>query len=295
MAKWLILSLSIVFYSASGYGQTANGQKLNGPCRDRHFQDSLLKKYIDSGAEKLRGLYNNPAWESYCDSVIAICPDIATAWQMKGIPYIKNGEYAKAFAFNDRAVALDPQRYTSYRGFLKCIFTKDYEGAITDFKRAQALTPGGFEMDHSYMFYEGLCNLELGRYSNAEDDLKEDVRIQQRGDTSVVIHFNTLLYIGIVYYEMHRYRMAKEYLEKCLQQYGSLPEANYYLALNYECTGDRKSALNFLELAAQAIRQGYTMNEDNLYYANYPHQITLYEVVTAIAAIHKRMGKKRAG
>jgi tetratricopeptide (TPR) repeat protein len=247
-------------------------------CNNSHIKDSIINRFIDNGAEKLPNGYNNPAWGSWFDSVIAFCPDIAVAYQLKAIPYIKNGEYAKAFALNNKAVELDPQGYTAYRGFLKCIFTKDYEGAIIDFQKAQQLTPNGGEMDHTYKFYEGLCNLELGNYSKAEENFYADILIQTGGDKKTRPHFNTLLYVGILYYEMNNYRKSKEYLQQCLGVYEQLPEANYYLAMVYKQENNRALKNKYLQTAKQSITDGYTMSEDNLYYAYYPHQVTLYEV-----------------
>jgi len=242
----------------------------------------LIEKYLVKGAEKYS--YNSPQWQLYCDSLIAICPNIAEAYQLKAIPYIKYGDYAKAFPLEDKAVELEPKNYTAYRGFLKCIFTKDYEGAIIDFKKAQQLTPNSYEMDHTYPFYEGLCNLELGNYSLAEENFKKDILIQTGGDTAKQnkVHFNTFLYIGILYYEMKDNEKARKNLQKCIAVYKAHPDANYYLGMLYKREQNTELKNKYLEIAKQAKSKGYSMNEDNLYYAYYPHQITLYEINTAL-------------
>jgi tetratricopeptide (TPR) repeat protein len=242
-------------------------------------QDSLIVKYLDK-AEELPYIYNDQAWELYCDSVIAICPNIAYAWRQKAIPYIKNGDYAKAFELENRSVALAPEEWTAYRGFLKCIFTKDYEGAIVDFQKAQQLTPNGYEMDHTCFFYEGLCNLELGNYLKAEENFKKDIFIQTGGikEKEKDVHFNTLLYLGIVYFEMNSNDKAKEYLLKSLEIYRQLPEANYYLGLVYKREKNNELKEKHLSIAKQSRLDGYGLNEDNIFYAYYPHQITLYEI-----------------
>jgi tetratricopeptide (TPR) repeat protein len=135
-------------------------------------------------------------------------------------------------------------------------------------------------MDHTYLFYEGLCNLELGNYSKAEENLKQDISIQTKGNPSITedIHFNTLLYVGILYYEMKENEKAKDYLLKCLSRYKELPDANYYLALVYGREGNAALKGKYLQIAKETKSQGYGTNEDNVYYAYYPHQITLYEI-----------------
>ena len=139
-------------------------------------------------------------------------------------------------------------------------------------------------MDHTYLFYEGLCNLELGNYVKAEANFKQDISIQTSGNIEKEgdVHFNTLLYVGILYYEMKDNEKAKEYLLKCLNKYKELPEANYYLALVYKRESNTELKDKYLQIAKQTIGQ-YTNNEDNLYYVNYPHQITRFEIAEELA------------
>ena len=278
MEKLLILSLS--FLLASGFCscqvKPLHLEKCN--CDNKKVQDSLISIYIDNGA--LKRDYNRPQWQLYCDSLINICPNIAVAYQLKAIPFIKYGDYATAFPLEDKAVELKPEYYTAYRGFLKCIFTKDYHGAITDFEKAQQLTPNNYEMDHTYFFYEGLCNLELQNYSRAEENFKRDIFLQTGGNTDKenTAHFNSLLYMGILYFEMKEDKKAKEYLQKSLNIYKQLPEANYYLALVYKRENNSVLKNKYLQIAKESILNHFGLNEDNIYYANYPHHITLYEI-----------------
>ncbi|QNH61315.1 tetratricopeptide repeat protein [Hymenobacter sediminicola] len=262
-------------------GQPPAAQALPDKCSSRQYQDSLVSRYIEHGAQRFS--YLDPRWTQYCDSLIAVCPNIAVAYREKAIPLIKDGKFEEAFALEDKAVALNPKQWLAYRGFLKCIFAKDYEGAILDFQAAARLTPNGLEMDHTYPFFEGLCNLELGRYAQAEASFKQDMQQQRGPDGQRDIHFNTLFYVGVLYYEMKQYEAAATYLGRCLSTYSQHPDANYYLALVSRARGNEPLARLHLELAQQVLRKGYTMNEDNLYYSNYPHQITAYEVATALA------------
>ena len=278
MAKSLILFLSFLLLVQVAVGQSTAPPQVNCDCSNKKIRDSLAEHYLDKGAYKYS--YNSNEWQQYCDSLIAICPNIARAYQLKAIPYIKFADYAKAFPLEDKAVELEPKNYTAYRGFLKCIFTKDYEGAIIDFKKAQQLTPNSYEMDHTYLFYEGLCNLELGNYSLAEENFKKDILIQTGGDTGRQnkIHFNTFLYLGLVYYEMNQHEKAKDNLQKCIAIYKEHPVANFYLAMLYKRENDIELKNKYLQIAKQAKEKGYNINEDNIYYAYYPHQVTLYEI-----------------
>lgn len=212
---------------------------------------------------------------------------MAVAYREKAIPLIKDGKFAEAFALEDKAVALDPKQWLAYRGFLKCIFAKDYEGALLDFRRADQLTPNGLEMDHTYAFFEGLCYLELGRYPQAAAAFGQDMRQQRGPDGKRSIHFNTQFYVGVLRYKMKQYALADKHLSQCLSAYPQHPDANYYLALVHRAQGHELLAQQHLTLARQALAKGYQLNEDNIYYANYPHQITAYEVEAAQAPTAK--------
>lgn len=82
----------------------------------------------------------------------------------------------------------------SYKGFCKCIFTKDYEGAIIDFQKAQQMFPGAYEMDHSYFFWQAVSYLELNNYVKAQEYFKQDIMIETNGDTTKNAHFNSLFF-----------------------------------------------------------------------------------------------------
>lgn len=281
MVKSLTLFLSFLLTGLFALSQNTGEKNMLIDCFSKKVQDSLLEKYIDSSAENYG--YNSPQWQLYCDSLIHICPNIASVYQLKALPFIKYGEYEKAFALEDKAVELDPERYTAYRGFLKCIFTKDYENAIIDFQKAQQLTPNSYEMDHTFFFYEGLCNLELGNYIRAEENMKRDIFIQTGNDQSKSAHFNSWFYLGVLYYEMGNYPAAREALLKCTAQYMQHSNANYYIAMSYRAEKNEALAKEYLQISKRSFEQGYGINEGNIYYVNYPHLIRMYELEQALA------------
>lgn len=284
MDRLLASFLSCLLIAGQSCAQTgAATQALD--CSSIRVQDSLIERYIKQGADQLPHMYNNPGWQSYCDSIIALCPGIAEAYQLKAVPFIKNGEYEKAMDLYDQAAQLKPVRFVGHRGFIKCLFTKDYTGAIADLQKAEQLRPGGFVMDHSYWFFQGLCHLELGDHAAAEQCFKQDIRIQTNGDTKVAPHFNSLLYMGIVYYEMQKNAQAKEYLQRCLKSYSQLPLANYYLGLVSGREGHAAMKKKYLETARQSYLSGYRMNEDQMYYVDYPHEVKLYEIEQALQGL----------
>ena len=286
MAKSWPLFLSLLALARLGQCQRPNTAPMpTGDCSSKAYQDSLVARYLDRGAHRIS--YLSPQWGQYCDSLIAACPNIVQAYQQKAMPLIKCGDYAQAMPLVDKATALDANRWLAYRGFLKCIFTKDYAGAITDFQRVAKLKPNGREMDHTYAFFEGACELELGHYKLAETAFATDMAVQRGSDGQGQVHFNTLWYAGVVAARLKQFALAQTYLQQCLKAYPQHPEANYYLALIYQAQGQPTLARQHLEAAQRALIGGYRLNEDNIFYANYPEQITEFEVTRAMKEIEK--------
>lgn len=282
MEKWWPLLLSsLLAVPMLGWGQAAAQRPLPPGCGRKAYRDSLITRYIDQGAEKIS--YLNPRWNQYCDSLIASCPNIAIAYQHKAVPLVKDGKWEQAFALEDKAVALDPQVWLPYRGFLKVIKTKDYEGGLADFQLAARRNANGREMDHTYPFFEGLCHLKMGNYTLAEQDFKRDIALQKRSVAEATVHFNSLFYVGILYWKMGKYPLAEQYLQQCLKQYAQHPDANYYLGLTYRAQKREAEARQHFTFAQQCLTKGYQLNEDNTVYENYPYQITAYEVQQALS------------
>lgn len=281
MGKSWPLFLSLVLALARlGHCQQPTSTKVAaGGCGSKAYQDTLVARFLDRGAHRVS--YLSPQWGQYCDSLIAACPNIAYAYQQKAMPLIKCGDYAKAMPLMDQAVALDANRWLAYRGFLKCIFTKDYAGALTDFRRVAQFKPNGREMDHTYAFFAGLCNMEMGNYKQAEADFNQDIALQRGAAGQGEIHFNTLFYAGLVAFNRKQYAATQSYLEQCLKAYPQHPEANYYLALTCQAQGKEAAARQHLDAAQHALLGGYRLNEDNIFYANYPGQVTEFEVMQA--------------
>lgn len=281
MEKWwpLVLS-SLLAVPLPGRGQVVARQSLSASCDRKAYRDSLVTHYIEQGAEKVS--YLDPRWNQYCDSLIAICPNIAIAYQHKAVPLVKDGKWEQAFALENKAVELDPQVWLPYRGFLKVIKTKDYEGGLADFQLAARRNANGREMDHTYPFFEGLCHLKMGNYALAEQDFKRDMALQKSSTAEATTHFNSLFYVGVLYWKMGKYPLAAQYFQQCLKQYAQHPDANYYLGLTYRAQKREAEARERLEFAQQCLAKGYQLNEDNTFYENYPYQITAYEVAQAL-------------
>jgi hypothetical protein len=89
MERSLTLFRNLIFVLLFYFYQPAKGQEVKCDCSNKRVQDSLVEKYLVKGAN--RHNYNGPVWQQYCDSLIALCADIAVTYQQKAIPYINTG------------------------------------------------------------------------------------------------------------------------------------------------------------------------------------------------------------
>ncbi|MNK00378.1 Tetratricopeptide repeat protein [compost metagenome] len=212
------------------------------------------------------------ARQKYLDSILLEKPDIAYIWQQKAMPLFKQKKYELGLQYLDSAIKYDKtDHYFEYGAFIKCIFVKSYKSAITDFERLKTKQPIGFVMDHSYDFYTGLSYLQLNQFDKAEEYLQKSIRYSEEkwGDG----HFVEYFYLGIVKMEQDDPEKALQWFDKTLSIYPEFPDVKYYKALLFQQKNKNKEAKILINQAMNDFSKGYTMNESNSQYEEYPYQI----------------------
>lgn len=266
MKKLLKLSLNLaaILFALQVWGQT----------------DSLFlqkkQKFVDNEYWH-QFSYNTAEWQMYLDSALAIEPLNAHLWEQKAMPNFKNGNYLDGMRFLNKAVELDSTAWLGYRGFMKCIFLKDYKNALTDLMSCYVQTPFATRMDHTYSFWVGLCHLKLNDLDLANYYLQQSIN-QQLTKGKDWVHYVDWFYWTLTKLKQNELDAALEYLENALAQNPEFPDALYYKAQILYKQKHKDEAKTVLLEAQNAIKSGYRMNEDNEFYANYPFQITIFEV-----------------
>ena len=269
-----LLSISVVYLLQSG---STNAQVA--------FCDN--EKAIDSAIHRIyRFHYTSDDWQTACDSLLSICPKLDQVWQMKAMPNAKLGNWEACYKPLKNAVALNPKKWLSYQAFLKCVFTKDYEGAIIDFKEADKLAAGSGVMDHSFDFYLGLCYLRLDSLPAALKYFNADASYQEHRKGKGNVHPVSMFYLGICHLEMKHYALAEKCFNNCLKVYANYPEPNFYIAKQYILTNKKVLAKAYFVRAKKCLNEGYTSGEDQEYYVNYPYEITVSDIDEALQALN---------
>lgn len=212
--------------------------------------------------------------QRYIDSALQLVPAKASWWQLRGMPLMKQKKYEIGMPYLDSAVKYDKSgHYIEYRAFMKCIFQKSYTGAISDFELAEKANGNSGVMDHSYDFYRGVCYLQLNQLDSAERYMRKTIEKElKRGKDWV--HFMSWFYMGIIQYEKEQYTEAIKSFDAGLALYARFSDIKYYKALCLLDINDRKAALATIAECLEDLKSGYTINEDNMFYEQYPYQIT---------------------
>jgi len=242
---------------SSGYGQSN--------------KQNIIETHLKNGAYRYH--YTLHGWEDHVNLGLKEDATIAELWQAKALPYWKMRKYDLAVACYDKAVLYDRKNYLGRRGYLKCIFQKDYKGAIADMEQAEKEFGYTYENDHSYPFYISLCYLQLNEFEKAEQVLQKDFEktIKERGAS--VIHYLDLFYMGVIKYELRKYDDAIVYFDKSLAEYRAFSDAQYYKGLCLLEKNDIKNAESLMREARSNFEQGRTLNEDDSFYEPYPYTV----------------------
>jgi tetratricopeptide (TPR) repeat protein len=233
------------------------------------------------------GLYSSKR-QNYLDSVLALQPDSAYCWQQKAMPLFKQKKYELGMTYLDKAVALDKEnQWLEYRAFIKCIFQKSYQAAIKDFEDIKVKNGYGIVMDHSYEFYLGLCYLQLNEFIKAEEYLK--VSIENRIKYNNSSHFLEDFYLGISQMENGKQDSALLNFNKSLKAYPQFGDAKYYKAqLYYWHLYKKEEGINLYKQALQHLTDGYSINEDNSIYEDYPYKVRWSMLQNIVANLTKK-------
>lgn len=234
-------------------------------------KDSLrAKAYFDSSWSYSLGSARHQA---YLDSALMVMPTNAYFWQQKSMPLYKANKYELGRPFLDSAVKYDPEQWLEYRGYMKCIFEKNYKVALADFQKAKAKYGKRTVMDHPYDLYIGLCHLQLNLLDSAEHYISNCIEETLKTRGNKWVHYNHFFYLGVVSYQAENYKQAIEAFDKALSLYQGFSDAEYYKALCLHEMGQLQEAYTWMKKANEDHRQGYSLNEDNCKYEYYPYQV----------------------
>ncbi|WP_300669104.1 tetratricopeptide repeat protein [Soonwooa sp.] len=240
-------------------------------------KDLLIEKYTKKCAYNFH--YLDQGWEDCINNGIKEDSTVAIFWHHKALPLWKTGKYELALESYNKAVKYNRKEFLGRRGFLQCIFAKNYRAALRDLDAATMEFGDGIQNDHSYDFYKALCYLQLNQYDRALTLMQSEIEksIKQAGEdyVSPLCYF----YTGIIFYEKRDYQKAILAFDKSLKLYPNFSDAQYYKALsNFKIDKDHKAYIENAKIAKSNFDNKLTFNEGDSPYERYPYQVNWYMI-----------------
>jgi tetratricopeptide (TPR) repeat protein len=236
----------------------------------KSINEEIIYEHVNNCSKKVYYKAYMNDYQACLDAGLKKDSTIAYLWQQKAMPYFKVSKYEVGMKYLDKAVFYDKKRWLSYKGFINCIFVKNYQQAILNFEEAIALVGNNYEMDHPYDFYIALSHLQLNNFTLAEEMLKTiiDRQIKEKGFT----HHLVLFYYGISKYEQQKWQEAIDAFDLALNEFKNFSDVKFYKAFALAKLGKYENVNQLLEESKQDYKNGYGINEDNAIYETYPYQ-----------------------
>jgi tetratricopeptide (TPR) repeat protein len=234
-------------------------------------QKKIIEEYLTNCAEKYHFSVQMTEWQHCLDLGLKKDSTIAYLWQQKAMPYFKARKYEVGMPFLDKAVQYNDKRWQPYRGFMKCIFSKNYKDAIADFEDCKKKFGNGYVMDHTYDFYIGISYLQLCEYSKAESYLKgyvDEIFLTRQG----LEHPTAYFYYGISVYEQKKWQEAIDIFDKAIKIFPNFSDAKYYKGICLSKLEKYEEGKKIIEESKSDYKMGFKLNEDNTIYETYPYQ-----------------------
>ena len=237
----------------------------------KSINEEIINEHVNNCSKKVYYKAYMNDYQACLDAGLKKDSTIAYLWQQKAMPYFKIKKYEIGMSYLNKAVLLDKKKYLSYKGFINCIFVKNYKQAILDFEEAIALVGNNYEMDHPYDFYIALSHLQLNEFEKAEEMFTNIINRQfnEKGFT----HHLILFYHGITKYELQKWQEAIDVFDLALKEYDNFSDAKFYKAFALTKLGNFDMANILLKESQINYKSGYTINEGNSSYEIFPYQI----------------------
>lgn len=278
-----LLLASLILLPVLATAQTEPAQKAETSVE----RDSVYAKFMSRGAWR-EHLFSQRRL-ALTDSALKYLPDDAYLWQQRSMPLAKQRKYELSIQFMDSAVKYDSLKYIAYRGFLKCIYQKDLNGALRDLRLAKAWQPDAYLRDHPIDYLIGMCHLQLSKYDIARDCFQYCVAQDLKAGPDWVHKLN-YFYLGVSEYELRDHDATIRNMEAVLRIDSNFADAKYYKAAALHESGLDAEALSLFQEARSSLAHGHTFDEDDSPYERYPYQITTWMVNGYINLLEKKLG-----
>ncbi len=182
------------------------------------------------------------------------------AWGQReiGVPYLKRGFAAEANEYYEKAVEYDAEEWLGYKAYCWLYFYRDYETALAEIDRFDALTPGvvDYPQSTSVNYMRGICYLQLGRFEGAIDALTLHLNKEIEDVGHQYIESMPYLTLAMSYHKMGQYEKADSLYSLGIEHNPTTSDLYYYRAENLLKMNRPDEAKKSLSLAQDWYSKG---------------------------------------
>lgn len=201
----------------------------------------------------------SPAYEFQIKEAEKVYPQNGDIYREYGAALVKRGFAAKWHETYAKAVALDPEGWQGWRGYLYLYFYRDYERAIHDFNTIDSLTPNfvDYPQSQSVHFMRGICYLQLGNYEKAIEYFDMHIAHETKEAGIDFIEAKAFLYKAIAHWKSGDMQKAKETLDLGVSVDDKNADLYFWLAKYHREMGEDAKAKGYIEQAKKQFLAGY--------------------------------------
>ena len=210
--------------------------------------------------EKATNEYSGSAsFQKYLLNAIKLCPGFHHAYFELSVNYAKRGLMHEWIKLMDKAVEISPEDHLGWRGWYHWFFANNYEKAIADIDRLDALVVYDLGTTGDGLYHlnilKGLCYKGLGKTKKAiqviETCMEDEEYYQGAYD---------YLHLGVLYLEDNQPLKALDAFN-IQNSYNEMSEVYFYSAKANLSLGNIEAAIDLLNLALVKYNQRIAMHD----------------------------------
>jgi len=182
------------------------------------------------------------------------------AWGQReiGVPYLKRGFAAEAHEYYTKAVEFDEEEWLGYKAYCWLYFYRDYETALAEIDRFDALTPNlvDYPQSTSVNYMRGICYLQLGRMEEAINMLTLHLNKEIEDVGHQYIEALPYLSLAMSYHKAGQFQKADSLYSLGIKHNNTTSDLYYYKAQNLLSLNREEEAKVNLEMAQDWYAKG---------------------------------------
>lgn len=239
-------------------------------CNAYKYYGDTLKYRACIKAEEINNHYQfSAAFQAILEDALAIDSTYAYAYREQSVAYLKSGDFITWKKLMDKAVKFDTLANLGYRGWCRYQFFRDYQGAIDDIELFDDYMKNdiGYSANGHYHLNiaKAFCYKAIGEKAKAISIIENQLKTP---DYEAGIY--DYLHLGILYYELGQFDLARETLTK-QERLNDIAENRYYTALTNLALGNNESyhenlvEARVLYLEKRRLIDYYSHPQDKIY------------------------------